>query len=83
MKKPSVKSPTPIPLTDMEFAIMAPYLRQAASAANAFKSAQEALDAITRTVSGRAGAAPDQRFKLDVEGKRLVPVGTVGGTSPS
>jgi hypothetical protein len=79
MSKPTIK-PKPvqpireIPLTKGEVAVMEPYLQQAASATRAYQSASAALNAIARTISGRAGAPPEQRFKLDLAGKRLIPV---------
>jgi hypothetical protein len=72
-KKPAA-APQPIQLTDGEVQLMQPYLARAASASQAFQSAQESLNSIARTVAGRAGALPEQRFKLDIAGKRLIPI---------
>lgn len=69
------KPALPIPLTDAELKVMGPYLQAAASAARAYRSATDALDAIAKTISGRSGAPPDRRFKLDLPGKRLIPLG--------
>lgn len=70
----SQKSPAVIPLTDAELKVMAPYLQQAASATRAYQSAVQSLDAIAKAIAGRSGAPDDQRFKLDLSGKRLIPV---------
>ena len=64
-----------IPLSDIELMIMKPYLEQAASASRSLQSAKDALEAIAKTAACRAGAPPEQRFALDLAGKRLVPSG--------
>jgi len=63
----------PIPLNPPEIAIMEPYLQQAASALTAYQTAQASLDAIARTIAGRAGAPENAKFSLDWVGKRLIP----------
>lgn len=75
-KKPApAKAPAPaIPLTDSEISVMGPYLQQAASATRAYQSASVALDSIAKAIAGRAGAPPEQRFRLDIQKKQLVPL---------
>ena len=74
MPKPATAALQPIPLTDIELSLMQPYLQRAASGLAAYRSAQESLEAIAKTISGRAGAPPEQRYKLDLPSKSLIPI---------
>jgi hypothetical protein len=71
---PKPRAPQAIPLTSAELTLMEPYLRRFASASQAVRSAQESLESIAKTIAGRAGSAPDVRYRLDLQGRRLIPV---------
>jgi hypothetical protein len=73
-QKPAKSAPPTIPLSDGELQLMQPYLARANSAMQAFRSAQESLDGLAKVIAGRAGAPDGQRFKLDIQGKRLIPI---------